>query len=197
MAAPRSDPTFTNYTRSQAQTYFKNRLSYPQPLYETILKYHTSTGGQLDVLADIGCGPGRATRDLASAFDYAVGLDPGAEMIQAASGAGQFEEGGNATTRTGRSVAFAVCGAEKCAQGVTDALSASGSSSTKVDLLIAAMAVSIKSSFLSLLLLDCLLINLDQAHWFSMPEFWAEAARLVKSQGSVALWTCSSLYCRK
>jgi hypothetical protein len=35
-----------------------------------------------------------------------------------------------------------------------------------------------------------------QAHWFSMPEFWAQAARLVKPEGTVALWTMSSLYCR-
>ncbi|OKL60834.1 hypothetical protein UA08_03753 [Talaromyces atroroseus] len=176
MPTAQSDPTFTNYTRSQAQGYLKNRLSYPKKLYETIINFHTSTGGQLDVLADIGCGPGRATRDLASAFDYAIGLDPGAEMIHAASNASQLDEGSNNMTRTGRSVVFAVCGAEKCAQGVIDALSASGSSVTgekSVDLLTAAMA----------------------AHWFSMPDFWAEAARLVKPQGTVALWTCSSLYC--
>lgn len=38
---------------------------------------------------------------------------------------------------------------------------------------------------------------LKQAHWFSMPEFWTQAAKLVRPQGTVALWTCSSLYCRK
>lgn len=30
-----------------------------------------------------------------------------------------------------------------------------------------------------------------------MPEFWAEAAKIVKPGGTVALWTCASLYCRR
>lgn len=156
MAAPPSDPTFTTYTRSQAQSYFQNRLSYPSKLYNTIIDYHTSTGGQLDVLADIGCGPGRATRDLAAAFDYAVGLDPGVEMIRAASDANKSfsssssleGKGDKATTRTGREVVFAVCGAEDCARGVADALANSSDiieeGGRKVDLLTAAMAVCFK-----------------------------------------------------
>ena len=69
-----SDPTFTTFTRTQAQSYAQNRLSYPKELYETIIEYHTSTGGQLNVLADVGCGPGCATRDLAASFDYAIGF---------------------------------------------------------------------------------------------------------------------------
>lgn len=30
-----------------------------------------------------------------------------------------------------------------------------------------------------------------------MPNFWAEAARVLKPGGTVALWTCASLYCRE
>ncbi|KAL3705828.1 hypothetical protein TMatcc_006837 [Talaromyces marneffei ATCC 18224] len=33
------------------------------------------------------------------------------------------------------------------------------------------------------------------AHWFSMPSFWVQAAQVVKPNVTVALWTCSSLYC--
>ncbi|KAB8231619.1 class I SAM-dependent methyltransferase [Aspergillus alliaceus] len=31
---------------------------------------------------------------------------------------------------------------------------------------------------------------------FSMPKFWAEAANIIRPRGTVALWTCASLYCR-
>lgn len=203
-----SDPTFTSYTRTQAQSYAQNRLSYPPKLYDTILNYHTSTGGQLNVLADIGCGPGRATRDLASSFDYAIGLDPGVEMIQAAKNLSIEEKKSDsrkANTRTGREVEFAVCGAENCAKGIRDVLSATAGSTGNseegyVDLLTSAMAVCINQiSNLSKMYICTImvLIKRDQAHWFSMPAFWAEAARIVKPRGTVALWTCSSLYCRK
>lgn len=147
-----SDPTFTSYTRTQAQSYAQNRLSYPANLYDTILNYHTSTGGQLNVLADIGCGPGRATRDLATSFDYAIGLDPGVEMIQAAKNLsieGKNSDTGKTTARTGRKVEFAVCDAEKCASGIRDVLSATAGSTDNnseekcVDLLTSAMAVCI------------------------------------------------------
>jgi hypothetical protein len=35
-------------------------------------------------------------------------------------------------------------------------------------------------------------INADdyQAHWFDMAKFWAKAAKIVKPEGTVALWTC-------
>ncbi|EEA23766.1 hypothetical protein PMAA_077950 [Talaromyces marneffei ATCC 18224] len=36
---------------------------------------------------------------------------------------------------------------------------------------------------------------LADAHWFSMPSFWVQAAQVVKPNVTVALWTCSSLYC--
>ncbi|KAH8701651.1 S-adenosyl-L-methionine-dependent methyltransferase [Talaromyces proteolyticus] len=154
---PLSDPTFTSYTPSQAQTYAQLRPSYSSALYETLLTHHTSTGGHLDVVADVGCGPGNATRDLAASFDHAIGLDPSIEMINSAR---QL----SANTRTGRDVVYAVSPAEECASAIPY---------PGVDLLTAAMA----------------------AHWFSMPEFWADAAKAVKPGGTVALWTKASLYC--
>ncbi|XRM46698.1 hypothetical protein ABZX51_009727 [Aspergillus tubingensis] len=33
------------------------------------------------------------------------------------------------------------------------------------------------------------------AHWFSMEKFWVSAAKIVNPGGTVALWTCASLYC--
>ncbi|GKZ25173.1 hypothetical protein AbraIFM66951_001131 [Aspergillus brasiliensis] len=40
-----------------------------------------------------------------------------------------------------------------------------------------------------------LLVSAMAAHWFSMEEFWASAAKIVNPGGTVALWTCASLYC--
>ncbi|GAM36736.1 hypothetical protein TCE0_018f06061 [Talaromyces pinophilus] len=173
-----SDPTFTTYTPTQARTYAQHRLSYPSKLYDTILNHHTSTGGKLNVLADVGCGPGRATRDLAAFFEVGVGLDPGEEMIRTARALSEKEGLGDGGE--GGKVRFAVCGAEDCARGVWDVLSTfkkevdhGEGGEGVVDLLTAVMA----------------------AHWFSMPVFWAQAAQIVKPNGTVALWTCSSLYC--
>ncbi|KAK6837697.1 hypothetical protein RU639_001486 [Aspergillus parasiticus] len=39
------------------------------------------------------------------------------------------------------------------------------------------------------------LISAVAAHWFSMSDFWPEAANIVRPGGTVALWTCASLYC--
>jgi ubiquinone/menaquinone biosynthesis C-methylase UbiE len=127
------DPTFSSYTKPQAQKYAQARLSYPSQLYETIVTHHTQTGGQLDTLVDVGCGPGNATRDLALSFKYAFGLDPGAEMISSAR-----QRGGK--TRTGNDVRFAVAPAEDCA-GVVAEMMRAGGGDGKVDLLTAAMAV--------------------------------------------------------
>lgn len=141
-----SDPTFTTYTPTQARTYAQHRLSYPSKLYDTILNYHTSTGGQLNILADVGCGPGRATRDLAAFFKVGVGLDPGEEMIRAAKAMSEEEGFGESGIRG--KVQFAVCEAEDCAKGIMEVLSTLGngiddgdSAEGRVDLLTAAMAV--------------------------------------------------------
>jgi trans-aconitate methyltransferase len=127
------DPTFSSYTKSQAQKYARARLSYPSQLYDIIITHHTQTGGRLDTLVDVGCGPGNATRDLALSFEYAFGLDPGAEMISSAR-----QLGGK--TRTGGEVRFAVAPAEDCA-GVVAEMAAGRARDDKVDLLTAAMAV--------------------------------------------------------
>jgi SAM-dependent methyltransferase len=148
-----SDPTFTTYSSTQARTYAQHRLSYPSKLYDTILNHHTNTGGQLKVLADIGCGPGRATRDLAAFFEVGVGLDPGEEMIKTARALSEEESRGYGG-REGKA-RFAVCGAEDCARGVRDVLctfkkegSDDGQGGEgRVDLLTAAMAVLSPSPF--------------------------------------------------
>ncbi|KAJ5248735.1 S-adenosyl-L-methionine-dependent methyltransferase [Penicillium chermesinum] len=142
-----SDPTFSKYTTGQAQKYAKERTSYADELYRLVIERHVRTGGALNVLADIGCGPGNATRDLAHSFDTAIGLDPGTEMINTARRLG-------GSTSSGKPIQYIVCGAEHISRVLEE--SCPGVKGHGVDLLTAAMA----------------------AHWFDMPKFWVEAARI-------------------
>ncbi|QDS69501.1 hypothetical protein FKW77_006916 [Venturia effusa] len=84
MAATPQEQTFTAYTPSQGKAYAEGRRDYHPNLYRTIMEKHTTTGSQLTTLLDVGCGPGLATRALASHFEKAIGLDPSAGMIAAA-----------------------------------------------------------------------------------------------------------------
>jgi trans-aconitate 3-methyltransferase len=121
-----ADPTFRAYSTSQARAYGAARTSYTTALYDAILDHHLSSGGKRDLLLDVGCGPGNATRDLAVHFDRAVGADPGAEMIETAK-----ELGGK--SGLGDEVAFLQRGAEDCEQAAEPG---------SVSLLTAAMAAS-------------------------------------------------------
>jgi predicted TPR repeat methyltransferase len=108
--------------------YSESRLSYPQPLYDAVLRHHAETGGGFDFLLDVGCGPGNATRDLSPSFAHAAGFDAGDEMIQAARWLG-------GKTGSGEEVGFHVSPAEKIAE--TDAVPPGS-----VDLLTAPVAES-------------------------------------------------------
>ncbi|KAL3458256.1 S-adenosyl-L-methionine-dependent methyltransferase [Aspergillus heterothallicus] len=79
-----TEQTFRSYTAEQGKTYVQNRLDYHPNLYNTVRTHHTSTGGQLDLLLDIGCGPGLAIANLAPHFHHAIGLDPSEGMIATA-----------------------------------------------------------------------------------------------------------------
>ena len=123
-----TDPTFRFYSTGQAQTYAVERRSYSNELYDIVLNYHTSTGGKLNRLLDVGCGPGNATRDLSVVFDSAIGVDPSSKMIATARSRG-------GKTRFGDDIKFEVSLAEECSK--IDEIG-----SETVDLLTAAMAVS-------------------------------------------------------
>ena len=122
------DPTFRSYSAEQAKIYATRRLSYEHAIYDTVLSFHSSTGGKFGLLLDVGCGPGNATRDVASSFDEAIGVDPGANMIDEARGLG-----GN--TKSDGVVRYEVFPAEEIS-------SVKGLEEGSVDLLISAMAVS-------------------------------------------------------
>ena len=128
-----SDPTFSNYTKDQAKTYAEHRPSYAKPLYDVIIGHHVQTGGQLNVVADVGCGPGNATRDLALSFDYAIGVDPGVEMINTARQLGGY-------TAAHQKISYAVSGAETFDASIRETLPVVEENGG-VDLVTAAMAV--------------------------------------------------------
>ena len=100
-----SERVFQTYTSAQAEFYRKTRGTYNKTLYDFVLDRHVQSGGGLDQLVDVGCGPGSATADLATYFQRAIGVDPGAGMIQAAKEAG-------GTTRTGADIEYVVGVAE-------------------------------------------------------------------------------------
>jgi trans-aconitate 3-methyltransferase len=81
---PAAEKTFSSFTKDKAANYAQNRRGYHPNLYKIIVDHHTSTGGQLDTLLDIGCGPGTAARDLAPHFAHVIGLDPSEGMINTA-----------------------------------------------------------------------------------------------------------------
>ncbi|CZS94714.1 hypothetical protein WAI453_013382 [Rhynchosporium graminicola] len=157
-----SDPTFRSYSLDDAKLYAAQRLAYSPVLYEVILNHHEATGGKHDIVLDCGCGPGRATVDLAHSFDRAIGVDPALAMISVAR-----ERGGK--TRSGKEIEYVVSAAEDLSN-----IEIEGLEPESVDLLTAATA----------------------AHWFDMTKFWSEAAKVVRPGGTVALWSCSSSFCR-
>jgi SAM-dependent methyltransferase len=89
-----TEKTFSSYNQDQGANYAQNRPDYHPNLYKTIIDHHTSTGGQLNTLLDVGCGPGTAARALAPHIVHAIGLDPSEGMINNA----RFLAGGSSTS---------------------------------------------------------------------------------------------------
>lgn len=79
-----AEKTFKAYNKAQGEAYARIRFDYHPYLYETVIKHHSSTGGQLENLVDLGCGPGNVTRALAPHFSRAFGLDPSEGMVDVA-----------------------------------------------------------------------------------------------------------------
>jgi ubiquinone/menaquinone biosynthesis C-methylase UbiE len=123
-----SDSVFRTYKGTQARRYDEGRPAYAPALYQTILKYHDNNNGHRGTVVDVGCGPGRATRELARFFDNAIGIDPSENMIDTAR-----QVGGAA--HTGKPIEYYVSPAERIAD--LEVLPVG-----KVDLLTAAAAVS-------------------------------------------------------
>ncbi|KAI1805153.1 methyltransferase [Daldinia bambusicola] len=106
------EATFRSFTPAEASNYAQFRQGYHPTLYNTVINRHTSTGGKLDTLLDVGCGPGIAVRALAPRFQHAFGFDPSKGMI-----AGAKELGG--VSGSGEPIRFEVSTAEDLS-GVPD-----------------------------------------------------------------------------
>lgn len=106
------ESTFRSYGKDESKRYAQLRLAYHPSVYESIIAHHTSTGGKLDSLLDVGCGPGLATRDLAAYFNHGIGIDPGESMIEVA-------QSMDIKTSTSEPVTFKLTSAEEMA-GIED-----------------------------------------------------------------------------
>lgn len=108
MAQQGGEKTFRAYSNEDAAKYAQNRLGYSDALYQTLLSHHTSSGGKLDTVVDLGCGPGIATFRLAEYFKTVIGLDPSEGMVNMARL--QLETSG--PSKSGADVSFEVSAAE-------------------------------------------------------------------------------------
>ncbi|KAF2758082.1 S-adenosyl-L-methionine-dependent methyltransferase, partial [Pseudovirgaria hyperparasitica] len=122
------EQTFRSYTPQQGAAYAQYRTNYHETLYALVLRVHTSTGGKLNSLLDIGCGPGTATASLAPHFTTALGLDASEGMIATA------RELHPSTTST-PNLTFAVSAAESLGANLDPPVA-----SNSVDLITAATA---------------------------------------------------------
>ena len=100
------DPTFRNYQADAAAAYAAYRSPYPDKLIEMIVEAHVSSGGQKDMLLDVGCGPGIATRQISPFFQHVIGADPGQSMVETARHI-------PSKSASGEPVRFEVCAAEE------------------------------------------------------------------------------------
>lgn len=101
------EETFRSYNPDQGKLYAQNRRDYHPSVYQFVLDQHTSTGGRLDLLLDVGCGPGMAARALGPNFATVYGLDPSEGMITTA----RTLEGG--TTSKSQPINFEISSAEE------------------------------------------------------------------------------------
>ena len=100
------ESTFRNYNAKQASTYTQSRAGYLPKLYKVILDAHEARGGKAGSVLDVGCGPGRASREIADYFDEVTGVDPSPGMIAEA-----IQTGGK--TKAGNDISYKVCSAEE------------------------------------------------------------------------------------
>ena len=159
------DPTFRHYDSASAKRYLHHRPGYPDSLIDLVISHHVSSGGGSELVLDVGCGPGNATRSLAPHFQHVIGADPGESMIEAARTV-------ESVTKCGEPIIYEVCAAESLSNlSALERFPKDGQGA--VDLITAATA----------------------AHWFDMPRFWGEAAKILKPGGSVIIWCFGGYQC--
>lgn len=175
------EATFRNYDATAATKYARYRGGWSEAfILDHIISPHTSSGGKLDVVLDVGCGPGNSTRCLAPHFRHVLGVDPSPAMVEAARGHPRADAGEAIRYEVGKAEELSSLPAladiiqsqsQSESQTSTSNQSPSGPHEC-VDLITAATA----------------------AHWFDMRRFWCEAAQILKPGGSVILWCTGGLY---
>ncbi|KAJ6101942.1 hypothetical protein N7486_004369 [Penicillium sp. IBT 16267x] len=78
------EKTYSNFNQAKGEAYANLRPRYHPSIYQMVMDHHNTTGGQLDILLDVGCGPGIATHALAPKFSHVLGLDPSEGMVATA-----------------------------------------------------------------------------------------------------------------
>ncbi|KAI1382894.1 S-adenosyl-L-methionine-dependent methyltransferase [Hypoxylon trugodes] len=79
-----AEKTFKSYKPEDGAAYARGRADYHENFYRIVVDRHTATGGKLDTILDVGCGPGIAARGLAPHFAHAIGIDASDGMISTA-----------------------------------------------------------------------------------------------------------------
>ncbi|KAK5045859.1 hypothetical protein LTR84_008952 [Exophiala bonariae] len=166
------EATFRNYDSSAAVKYAQYRFGWSEAfIQDNVIKPHISAGGELNVLVDIGCGPGNSTRCLAPHFQAVLGVDPSPAMVEAARAIPAAVAA--STTASGEPIRYEVGRAEELhALPALVELWADKHGKECVDVITAATA----------------------AHWFDMAPFWASAAQILKPGGSLVLWGGGGFY---
>ncbi|KAI1418581.1 S-adenosyl-L-methionine-dependent methyltransferase [Hypoxylon sp. FL1857] len=123
-----AETTFKSYKPEQGAAYAEGRAGYNTDLYQYIVDNHTSTGGELDTVLDVGTGPGFAARGLAPHFAHVIGIDASEGMISAARSIG-------GVSSTSEPIRFEVSTAEELGSNLTPPIPDSS-----VDLITAATA---------------------------------------------------------
>jgi len=104
-ASATQEKTFSSYSKEQGKEYAQSRPDYHPTVYQTVLDQHRASGGQLDTLVDLGCGPGNVARSLGVHFTHTIGLDPSEGMVATARSLG-------GTTSTSEPIRYEVSTAE-------------------------------------------------------------------------------------
>lgn len=122
------EKTFSSYNQEQGKAYAEVRRNYHPSVYETIIDHHTTTGGKLDTLLDVGCGPGLAAQALAPHFAHVIGLDPSEGMLATARSLG-------GVTSTSEPIRYEISTAEELGENLSPPIQ-----NSSIDLIVAANA---------------------------------------------------------
>ncbi|QSS63565.1 hypothetical protein I7I51_00623 [Histoplasma capsulatum] len=173
-----AESTFRAYTHGQGLSYAQNRLGYEPEFLQFIIDHHTSTGGQLDTIVDVGCGPGTAVRALAPYFAHAIGLDQSEGMISTARSLGGSTSSPSSPSSSSSSSSLSSSSSSSSSSAVPEPINFQVSTAEDLGSQLSPPLIADNS-------VD-LLTAAAAAHWFDMSRFWPRAAQVLNPGGSSA-----------